>query len=78
MAFSIFINKIEECDLYAYYEYLSDGKRGTLRIEKSTGAIELLEKMVGDESETIFLRAQIVIYRAWKTGTYPDHTQYAA
>jgi hypothetical protein len=51
---------------------------GILRIHKSTGDIEVIQPMPGDDGERRAQRAARIIYRHWQKGEYPEHTIYAA
>lgn len=80
MAIYIEIRKVREDGRSADYSFALQGhNEGLLRLEKSTGKVELLHALSGDSPEKgIFERAAHKVRTHWRKGELPERTCWAS
>ncbi|WP_444940643.1 hypothetical protein ACJJI3_19445 [Microbulbifer sp. ZKSA004] len=81
------LNKELEDEIMCKYSFCSNAKvsdgtikkvKGMLSIDKSSGEVELIDKMPGDDENMVFFRARAKIRKHWNNGEYPSVTMFAA
>ena len=78
MGVYISINRIADADEYVDYAFVeSDRKPGIIRVNRSTGSMDLIENP-SDYSEFVWRRAMRRLELHWKKGEYPERTCWAS
>jgi hypothetical protein len=79
VAVYISIRKINDSETDADYTFsLVDRTSGSLRINKATGDVKLLEPLPGDNEERLFARAAHKVRQHWSKGEFPESTSWAS
>jgi hypothetical protein len=68
---------MDEDPAAAQYQFTTDTRVGSFKINKSTGNVKLINETLGDAAGQHFDRVAIKIRRAWKTGQLPDFAESA-
>ena len=79
MALCITITKLEESSLFADYTFADpETEVGVLRLNKSTGDVDLLQAASNDTSGIRFRSAATKLMLHWRDGEFPDKTFWAS
>jgi hypothetical protein len=78
MAVLIDIEKRSESGATVEYQYSVGSRHGVFVLDTSTGEIELLDSMLGDDQGRLFARAAYKIRKCWEAGEVPNKATWAS
>lgn len=77
MAVYIYIWKSSEDEQFVHYSFSpEDGVVGVMRIERTTGNMDLLQPCPGDDTFTYYQCACKAVWNGWAVKKLPETTQY--